>query len=258
MNIQLFSDLHLDNGWPYEPPMTGDVIVFAGDVHEYGKAIDWLQSLKTSKPVLFVPGNHEFYSRSSSTIEALRKQFSDGASRDNIHVLDNRSVEINGVMFHGTTLWTSYQLYQDPEAAKSFCTDAIADYFHINVEENFSVRKLTPDDTVELHRAAIKWLRKSLSESRTKTNVVISHHAPSAKSIANLDDPRCAAYASDLDKLIRECQPDIWLHGHTHRSYDYKIGNTRIVCNARGHVHDALQRNQNYCDEKLVLLDASV
>ena len=30
--------------------------------------------------------------------------------------------------------------------------------------------------------------------------------------------------------------PQLWLHGHLHCRHDYRIGATRIVSNARGHV----------------------
>jgi hypothetical protein len=28
---------------------------------------------------------------------------------------------------------------------------------------------------------------------------------------------------------------DLWVHGHTHSSFDYKLGKTRIICNPRGY-----------------------
>ena len=30
--------------------------------------------------------------------------------------------------------------------------------------------------------------------------------------------------------------PVLWVHGHTHDSFDYQIGNCRVVCNPRGYV----------------------
>jgi Icc-related predicted phosphoesterase len=51
-------------------------------------------------------------------------------------------------------------------------------------------------------------------------------------------DRLSACYASDLDELIEECQPHLWVHGHIHSSADYRIGKTRIVCNSRGYYPD--------------------
>ena len=37
-----------------------------------------------------------------------------------------------------------------------------------------------------------------------------------------------------MDDYILEHQPHLWIHGHTHESFDYELGNTRMVCNPRG------------------------
>ena len=66
---------------------------------------------------------------------------------------------------------------------------------------------------------------------------MVTHHAPSIRSIADRYklDPVSAAFASNMDDFILEYQPRLWIHGHTHESFDYKIGKTRVVCNPRGY-----------------------
>ena len=45
------------------------------------------------------------------------------------------------------------------------------------------------------------------------------------------------AYSSDLSEFIlNHPQIKVWTHGHTHHTFDYMIGSTRIVCNPRGYV----------------------
>jgi Icc-related predicted phosphoesterase len=39
------------------------------------------------------------------------------------------------------------------------------------------------------------------------------------------------AFVSDLSELIEIYQPTLWVHGHVHNSSDYRVGNTRILCN---------------------------
>jgi Icc-related predicted phosphoesterase len=70
--------------------------------------------------------------------------------------------------------------------------------------------------------------------------MVMTHHAPSFRSVAPQfrDDLLTAAYASARDDLIERFQPALWAHGHTHVSFDYRIGRTRVVCNPRGYVPD--------------------
>jgi hypothetical protein len=45
------------------------------------------------------------------------------------------------------------------------------------------------------------------------------------------------AFASNMENLILEIQPRLWIHGHD--NYDYQIGKTRIICNPRGYVPNA-------------------
>ena len=44
-------------------------------------------------------------------------------------------------------------------------------------------------------------------------------------------------YSSDLSQFILDNpQIKLWTHGHTHETFDYVIGETRIVCNPRGYI----------------------
>ena len=109
------------------------------------------------------------------------------------------------------------------------------DYKYIRRDPSYS--RLSWIDTNFIHNESIKWLGESLSKSKTKKNVVITHHAPDIKSIV----PKCqndlisAAYASDLEAFINKYKPDFWIHGHIHKSADYFIGDTRVICNPRGY-----------------------
>ena len=35
--------------------------------------------------------------------------------------------------------------------------------------------------------------------------------------------------------MTGDAAPELWLHGHVHRSYDYFVGDVRLVCNPRGY-----------------------
>jgi hypothetical protein len=44
-------------------------------------------------------------------------------------------------------------------------------------------------------------------------------------------------YSSDLSEFILDHpQIKMWTHGHTHDTFDYMIGSTRVVCNPRGYI----------------------
>ena len=38
-----------------------------------------------------------------------------------------------------------------------------------------------------------------------------------------------------MDNFIRQYQIDLWIHGHIHDAADYRLYDTRIVCNPRGY-----------------------
>jgi hypothetical protein len=57
--------------------------------------------------------------------------------------------------------------------------------------------------------------------------------------------PQNYYFHSDLDKFIEMNQNiKLWIHGHTHVKLDYKILNTRIVCNPLGYPNE--QHVENY------------
>jgi hypothetical protein len=38
----------------------------------------------------------------------------------------------------------------------------------------------------------------------------------------------------------------LWVHGHTHDSFDYTIKGTRVVCNPRGYARDGVNENPHF------------
>jgi hypothetical protein len=68
--------------------------------------------------------------------------------------------------------------------------------------------------------------------------VVVTHTAPSLRSIAERyqDDLLSAAFASDLERFA--ARANLWVHGHTHIGCDYVLGDCRVVNNPRGYVDE--------------------
>jgi hypothetical protein len=55
--------LHLEfQGW-IPPKSDADIVVLAGDVHVGVRGIEWARRSFPLCPVVYVPGNHEFYGR---------------------------------------------------------------------------------------------------------------------------------------------------------------------------------------------------
>ena len=223
-----------------------DLVILAGDINLGTKGIEWIKSTITEVPVIYVLGNHEYYKGSyPKTLNAIRNL----ASETNVHVLENKAVTIGDVTFHGATLWTDFALLGDSRINGSICQEKMNDYKMIRRDPSYS--KLRSIDTYVMHQQSVKWLQSSLEASTTSKNIVVTHHAPSLKSIPNQlkDDILSSAYASNLEPLILQYQPQFWIHGHIHTPVQYEIGNTKVICNPHGYIDEPY----NGFDKKLII-----
>jgi len=238
MRIQLASDLHLEllRRWPDErliaPAPGADVLVLAGDIHRGPRAIERFASWPV--PVLYLAGNHEFY---DGQWEALRPDLRRAAEGTAVRFLDDDVVTLDGVRFLGSTLWTDYRLSGiAPSAAMEAAEGFLLDHRRILTASGpFRARQ-----ALDEHLRSRAWLARELSIDHSMPTVVITHHAPHPDSIHArfAGSPVNGAFASDLTALVE--QADLWLHGHMHDSFDYRVGRCRVVCNPRGY---ALNRN---------------
>ncbi len=233
MRLQVFSDLHLESG-PFEPAlMNPDVVVLAGDIHEGTEGVKWAKRCFTDLPVVYVLGNHEFYNhRMSDLVTELKRE----ARGSRVHVLENDVFEWNGYAFLGCSLWTDFELGPAEGSDAMFSAwRNMADY-HL-IQKDKSGGALHPRDLAKIHAQSIKWLEEQMSCHTPDRTIVVTHHAPSSRSIPSLHtgETLSAAFASNLDSFIRACRIPLWIHGHTHYNVDYKIGGTRILSNQRGY-----------------------
>lgn len=235
MKIQVLSDLHQEFGFSDISFNGTDLVIFAGDTNLGTKGIEWIKTKIKSIPVIYILGNHEYYK--GSYPKTLHKIIS-AAEGTNIHVLENKALELNGITFHGATLWTNFELFGNPRINGSICQEKMNDYKAIRRDPSYS--KLRSIDTYNLHQASIRWLANSLDASSTETNIVITHHAPSIRSIpeAYKSDTISSAYASNLEDFVLKYQPNYWIHGHIHQPCKYLIGETTVLCNPYGYIND--------------------
>lgn len=233
VNVQVLSDLHLEfEDFHFRPHPQADFLVFAGDLAPGCRGVEWLNLLKTDLPIIYVLGNHEYYKKTYPTlIDQIRL-----LANDNVFVLENERVEIDGVCFHGCTLWADFELFFDARNAGWACQQQMNDFRYIRRQPNYS--KIRPQDIAAIHRRSKKWLSDSLEDSFSSYNVVVTHHAPSLLSSLDRykDDIVTAGYASSLEEFISARENiDLWIHGHMHNSSDYEVGVTRVVSNPKGY-----------------------
>lgn len=237
MKIWLFSDLHLEYADLRQPMAIpdADVCVVAGDLcRAPANGVFWLaKNVAHAMPCIYVAGNHEHYR--GSIKEGLEDGLSAAEGFPDVHFLENGSVVIDGVRFVGATLWTDYRIEGHPEVAMHHARERMNDYKQIAKQRN-PWERFVPETAFRMHQDSRRFIDTALKADRIAT-VVVTHHLPHAKSIPSRfkGDLLNAAYASDLTETIESAHPTLWVHGHTHDSCDYTVGDTRIVCNPCGY-----------------------
>lgn len=251
MRILLLSDLHL-SVQPMALPQTDvDVVVLAGDLGRPAAALQWARQF--SRPTLLVAGNHEFYGSDLGTAMA---QLREGAKGTSVRVLECEEWSFAGVRFLGCTLWSDHRLHTVPRERELGLQQAVAsmrDFSRIGVAPELDER-LTPALSQQLFDQSVAWLEAKFAQPYAGPTVVVTHFAPSRGSIhARFSGSLLnACFVSDLEAQILRWQPDLWLHGHTHDSFDYLIGRTRVVANPRGYAPEGVVENPCF-DPSLVL-----
>lgn len=273
--IHVLSDVHLETG-PYEIPegLEFDILIAAGDIGPIEHAVEWLASF--GKPVVYVLGNHEHWQHEFGDALALAKAAAKGTT---VRVLEREAAVIQGVRFLGATLWTDFGSWNSGlvETAISY----MRDYSQITAHRWYAVksnrswfrrqcRKIGIDQQTtrqwiaeglfhpaiayQAHAKTVAWLSYTLLKSFEGPTVVVTHHAPSFKSLRESGVPegelqpdywqypdrsltRQAAYASRLEPLLKYHAKaiDLWVHGHIHHGFDILTPPTRIICNPRGY-----------------------
>lgn len=239
MRLLILSDLHHEH-WREHAPVIDlgrslpDVVILAGDINTGAAAVNWAARTFRGLPVLYVHGNHEGYSKNLDDAQRSIQEACEAAG--NVHFLNCSEFQLGQVRFLGATLWTDFKLFGDDDrmAAMRTAEAVMVDYKRIRLA-NKNYRKLRAADTAQFHYEQKSWLQTKLEEPFEGKTVVITHMAPSIRSVSEqyIEDQASAAYASRLDDLAAKA--DLWVHGHMHESFDYQIGQCRVVCNPCGY-----------------------
>ena len=249
MKLLILSDLHLEFGaFAIAPEAEFDAVLLAGDIFHGDKALRWAAGdavFGSTKPIIFVPGNHEYY---RGQMQGVNSQLREAmTTTPNVHVLAPGELRLDAGRLRvlGCTLWTDYRApvrrggseVSSPAVAMEVASARLNDHRAIRImTPSGTERPLSPEDVLGLHVCERQWLLSKLAERFDGRTVVVTHHAPSIGSVAGefASDLLTPAFVSDLPAEFFEV-PALWIHGHTHTSFDYFHGKTRVVCNPRGY-----------------------
>lgn len=289
MKIYAISDLHIDRcDRPHTPPSHGDadVVVVAGDVCDGVDSIEFLRRFEV--PVVMVLGNHDYFikeGRGSMDMEDVVNQMRERLADTNVRLLERDGVNIGGTTFLGGTMWTNAANLTSMALSSS---SAMTDHRYIVAKKAWArlqrssfldslmasrgglelelIRSLLREGQESgrmngllhafLHEEWMSWFSKRISQSTDGPQVVVTHHAPSRRSLmgAGLQDEvferldtqhglasaseRMSAawatyYACSDDKPLQAATGAVscWIHGHVHTACDYAQGGVRVVCN---------------------------
>lgn len=272
LRVGYFSDAHLEHLTPHpyffrdeHPDIGGDVLIVAGDLtgapfmqtrrtdptaRSIKKMVERMQRKIFSKynVVLYVMGNHEHYGAVFSKTKEFLREYFDGT---NVIILDNDHwVHQDGTIFLGCTLWSDF-MKASPISMEA-CQNGMNDFNLIYRKDPYDVtyveRKqyhngrnpaaVTASFILDEHLFSKKYIGEVVKNYPDRNIVVLTHHGPTYKSLNqdHIGNGIDGAYASDLSDLIMD-NPQIkfWVHGHTHQSEDYMVGECRVLANQIGY-----------------------
>ncbi|MDX8389476.1 MAG: metallophosphoesterase [Mariprofundaceae bacterium] len=230
MKLQILSDLHLEFSGLKPEKTDADIIILAGDISLGVEGFEWAKKA-FDKPVLYVAGNHEYYG--DVTMATFQAQVDHCLQWSHVCFLDNAAACRGGVRFIGTTLWTDLTSRQCGTLAND--EDCIV-IDHCGDQKGMGASHFNTQEAQRLFERNKAWLKKQLASPYDGKTVVITHHAPSAKSIHPIyaGNPWNPCFSTPMDDLMGE-GVDLWVHGHTHNNFDYHVNGTRVICNPRGY-----------------------
>ena len=235
MRIVTYSDLHLEfgSGWVLPADLDGDVMILAGDIitfKDYAPLDHLLRNWK--KPVLYVAGNHEYYTQRPMNGEEEKFTGWLASNHPQVNLLRDEAVSIGGVNFFGGTLWTDFR--GGDRGAMEAARSQINDFRLIRNPEGTVFR---PVDAVALHMNFVSKLLKWFGQDLAGPRVVITHNAPVINPNTKFKDSSLMPAFNSLDmiEVIENRQPALWVYGHTHECDDQTVGKTRIISNQLGY-----------------------
>ncbi len=257
MRIIYFSDIHIEfrerqpeTGWVDIYPLglgpdlqayrgRVDLAILAGDIGtiragSFGTAQDYAQQVSEylECPVVFVPGNHEYYGGFfPADRDSLRRQPQSGVT-----ILDRGMAYFphpeGQLRVLGVTFWTDYFALDDQSHAMDVARQSINDHQRITLAD---WTRFKPEDALAEHLLSREWLSNRLEEFHLGPTIIVTHHVPHPAARNHnfaIDDPLGPVFFSDCSQLIEAAGlkgVTAWIFGHHHYCVDVTVSGVRLL-----------------------------
>lgn len=245
LDFQICSDIHLEyysqNPETVNfkdiifPSLPNSILILAGDIGHVNNGV-WQAFMKYVSAnwihVIYVLGNHEYYSNSKDMSKLLTAYTTHLAQYPNIHLLNRDKLKIAEYDILGLTMWTHNEY--------SIITQ-INDFKQIKMHnDNGHLKPINLTHYNYLHEKDKTWLFANIDTSR-KT-VIITHFPLTRDGVshpkyAEQKSSICNYYANEFHhSLLSAYEPHddnqlIVISGHTHFNYDFVKDNIRYIAN---------------------------
>ena len=228
--MHFMSDLHLefhtDGGKEFLGGLNHpevEVLALGGDITHYGNLIWQIPLFHQAYPnaqIIYIKGNHEFYGGAIDVglhcFDKVAKKF------PFVHFLEpGVEITLQTHRFIGATMWfknwnpklesllNDFTMIRCPMLGGFKAWVQVKNQEWIDFYQNYG----QPGD------------------------IVITHHIPSWQAVSPQyqGDPANCFYVCNIEQLILEKKPKLWLHGHSHEAIDINIGDTRLIRNPLGY-----------------------
>lgn len=246
MKIQYCSDLHLEfqenknylKRFPLQPE--GDILLLAGDIvlfkrmDEHDDFFNYCSD--NFETTYWIPGNHEYYHFDLADVKTPLYE----KIRENVLLLNNQTITYKNVDLIFSTLWSHI-----PPQFEYIVQQSIND-FHLIKNKG---KKFTAADFNALHKNDFDFLKTALAKPTDKQRLVVTHHVPTLMHYpeqyrnSNIN----SAFAVELYDFIESSNAAYWIYGHHHcNTPAFKIGNTTMLTNQLGYVHQDEHKSFNH------------
>ncbi|MCW7478343.1 metallophosphoesterase [Leptospira bandrabouensis] len=242
MKIQYASDLHLE--FPENRKFlsenniiqNGDILILAGDIildktRKNAEKFfeDWTKQFKF---VIYIPGNHEFYS--GEVLYSYPNYYKEISN--NFYKLNNKTIEIENIRFICSTLWTNIPIKLKNDFESESNDYKLIQYSKKQIEK----RLITIEDTNLFHDISVKFIESELAKPFQGKTILVTHQLPSFDLILDSDNNELIKHycATNLENIYANHKIDFWIFGHYHRTVNKKMFNTTFVSNPLGYMSE--------------------